>query len=144
MFNHIHSGSDRLAEWRRLRHDSTLKTPEQIVERFGKVTTRSRYLDYYTPSSWPNVFELVQEGMLDQTALTLVLVATLDNFGFINTEEVRIDVISNHITGSEGAVFVHEGKCYNFIPGEIVTEEYLKENSTCYDTFIITKDKLFT
>ena len=143
MFNPRHSGpSERLAEWRQIRKSNSASA-KQIIEQFGNVEIQQRYLDFYTPDSWPNVFEIVQEGWFDQTGLTLVMLATLHHLGFVNTDDIQINVISNHITGVEGAVFVYQGHCYNFMPGEIVSEEYMQEHSTKYDSFIITKDKLF-
>lgn len=144
MFNHTQNESGRLAEWRQLRNDNTIKTPLQVAEQFGKINMRQRYMDFYTPQSWPNVFEIVQEGLFDQTGITLVLAATLNHFEFIKTEELQFDVISNHITGSEGAVLVYDGNCYNFLPGEVVSLEFMNANSTRYDRIIITKDKLLS
>lgn len=143
MFNNTHCGASRLSEWRKVRRDKNITTPQLLIDRFAEINMQQRYLDFYTPESWPGVFEIVNDGIFDQTGITLIMAATMDQFGFINADTYTIPVISNHITGTEGAVLLYDNFCYNFLPGEIVTEQYMRDNSTIYDTHIITKDNLF-
>ena len=144
MFTHTQSGSERLAIWRGLRQDSTITTPQDVVSAFASMVPETRYLDFYTPNSWPTVFELVEEGMFCNSAITLVMAATLDYFGFISSDELRLDAISSHVTNEQGIVLIHQELVYNFIPGQIVSYQYLAENSTRYDSHIIAIDKLYS
>ena len=125
------SGSERLSIWRNVRqktHNNIL----EVLEDFSKIEPLSRYLDYYTPSSWPNPFEIVNEGYLCQSGVTLVLLSTLINKGFISKDTIQLPVISNNITGTSGLVIYDRDFVYNFTPGEIVSWEYVKENSTVF------------
>ena len=131
MFHKNLSGSERLNIWRNVRQ----KTPSNIVEvlhDFSTIEPLSRYLDYYTPSSWPNPFQIVNEGYLCQSGITLVLLSTLINKGFISKDTIQLPVISNNITGTSGLVIYDRESVYNFTPGEIVSWEHVKENATVF------------
>jgi len=131
MFHKNLSGSERLSIWRNVRqktHNNIL----EVLEDFSKIEPLPRYLDYYTPSSWPNPFEIVNEGYLCQSGVTLVLLSTLINKGFISKDTIQLPVISNNITGTSGLVIYDRDFVYNFTPGEIVSWEYVKENSTVF------------
>lgn len=143
MFTNTQDGSERLCAWRDLRHNRDKLSLEQVLAKFESIKLKSRYLDYYTPSSWPGVFEIVQDGYFCQSGLTLVIATTLHHLGFINTNELQLHAISNHITGADGLVLEHNGYYYNFIQGTAVTVEYAKEHSTRYDSYIIAVDNLF-
>jgi hypothetical protein len=131
MFHKNLSGSERLNIWRNVRQ----KTHSNIVEvlhDFSTIEPLSRYLDYYTPSSWPNPFEIVNEGYLCQSGITLVLLSTLINKGFISKDTIQLPVISNNITGTSGLVIYDREAVYNFTPGEIVSWKYVQENATIF------------
>ena len=141
MFLKTHSPTDRLKIWRDIRQKEYL-SPETLIEEFTDIKILPRYLDYYTPSSWPTPFEIISEGYLCQTGVTILLTATLINKGFITSEELVFPVISNNITGDSGAVLLDESGVYNFTPGKIESWEFVKENSTIYQTHKLTKDRL--
>ena len=143
MFTRTQDGSDRLKVWRNFRKRTDITTAEQIAEAFDQIKPLPRYLDFYTPESWPNVFDIVQEGQLCTSGITLILASTLHYFGFISTDKIKLVAISNHINGSDGLVLVHQGLCYNFIPGQIVTEQYMIDNCVRFHEHIITSHKLF-
>lgn len=143
MFTRTQHGSERLAQWRQFRQRTNV-TAEQVVEAFASTPLDQRYLDYYTPDTWPSVFEIVEEGMFCQSGLTLVIASTLLYFNIIKTDTIVLKAISNHITGDDGLVLVVDGKVYNFLSGQITSEQYLQDNSTCYDTHIITATKLYS
>lgn len=144
MFTATQNSEERLQAWRKFRRTVDQHTTElDIVQAFADVKVQSRYIDYYTPEDWPGVFDIVSNGYFCQTGLTLVLTATLHNLGFINSDKLSFIMVSNNITGCDGAVLVHDHKCYNFLPGEIVTEDFAKENSVQFSKAIITPDKLF-
>jgi len=131
MFHKNLSGSERLNIWRNVRQ----KTHSNIVEvlhDFSTIEPLSRYLDYYTPSSWPNPFEIVNEGYLCQSGITLVLLSTLINKGFISKDTIQLPVISNNITGTSGLVIYDREAVYNFTPGEIVSWKYVQDNATIF------------
>ena len=103
-----------------------------LLEDFASIEMLPRYLDYYTPKSWPNPFEIVNEGYLCQSGVTLVLLSTLINKGFISEDIIQLPVISNNITGTSGLVIYDRDLVYNFTPGEIVSWEYVQENATVF------------
>ena len=131
MFHKNLSGSERLNIWRNVRQKSH-KNIIEVLEDFASIETLPRYLDYYTPNSWPNPFEIVNEGYLCQSGVTLVLLSTLINKGFISEDTIQLPVISNNITGTSGLVIYDRDLVYNFTPGEIVSWEYVQENATVF------------
>jgi hypothetical protein len=131
MFHKNLSGSERLNIWRKVRqkpHNNII----EVLEDFASIEMLPRYLDYYTPKSWPNPFEIVNEGYLCQSGVTLVLLSTLINKGFISEDIIQLPVISNNITGTSGLVIYDRDLVYNFTPGEIVSWEYVQENATVF------------
>lgn len=144
MFAPRQTGEQRLQSWRNLRHSAHIASPQDVVDYFSTAPLKPRYIDFYTPESWPSVFEIVQEGMFCYSGVCLVLASTLWYFKLINQETLRFDVISNHTSGDTGLVLVDNARCYNFLPGEIVTAQHLEENSTLYDSHIIAPDKVFS
>lgn len=143
MFLKTHSEADRLAVWRRFRQDFPSNgTAQDVVRAFGSIKPLTRYVDYYLPENWPSSFEIVKDGMLCPSGITLVIASTLLHLKLINAELLRFDVISNHITGTMGLVLVYNGEYYNFLPGEIVSAEFAEANSTCFTKHIITSHKL--
>jgi hypothetical protein len=131
MFRKNLSGSERLHIWRNVRQ-KTHSDIIDVLEEFATIDTLPRYLDYYTPSSWPSPFEIVNEGYLCQSGVTLILLSTLINKGFISKDTIQLPVISNNITGTSGLVIYDRESVYNFTPGEIVSWDYVKENSTVF------------
>lgn len=144
MFTATQNSEERLQAWRKFRRTVDQHTTElDVVQAFADVKVQSRYIDYYTPEDWPGVFDIVSNGYFCQTGLTLVLTATLHNLGFINSDKLSFIMVSNNITGCDGAVLVYDNKCYNFLPGEVVAVDYAVKNSVRFSSAIITPDKLF-
>lgn len=143
MFRKTQTGSERLSVWRKFRQDFPKNgTAESVIKSFSEVKLERRSLDYYTLESWPSPFEIVNEGLLCQSGLTLIIASTLVNLKLIKSDQYQFDVVSNHITGTDGLVFVFEGFVYNFLPDSIVTVEFYEQNSTKFSSHIITADKL--
>ncbi len=136
MFYKGQSESDRLSAWRKLRQQE-FNSIEELLHEFSEIKILDRYIDYYTPKSWPNVFEIVNDGYFCQTGLTLVLFATMINKGFISEGEYSMPVISNNNTGTVGAVLKVDNLIYNFYTDRAVDVEYVKENSVHFQTHII-------
>ena len=141
MFLKTHSPQDRLNVWREVRQKD-FSSVQDLVSEFSDIKLLSRYLDYYTPKNWPTPFEIVSEGYLCYSGVTLILTATLINKGFITCDELLFPVISNNITGESGIVLLNEDKVYNFTPGDIVSWDFVKENSTIFQTHKIDIKKL--
>jgi hypothetical protein len=51
-------------------------------------------------------------------------------------------VISNNINGDSGIVLLDNDNVYNFTPGKIESWEYVKDNSTVFQTHKLDKNKL--
>ena len=131
MFHKNLSGSERLSIWRNVRQ-KTHSNIVEVLQDFSTIEPLSRYLDYYTPSSWPNPFEIVNEGYLCQSGITLVLLSTLIIKGFISKDTIQLPVISNNITGTSGLVIYERDAVYNYTPGEIVSWKYVQDNATIF------------
>jgi hypothetical protein len=143
MFTKTQNSSERLAAWRKFRQEFPVNgTTQHVIDAFANTKIERRILDYYTPETWPSPFEIVNEGIFDQSGLTLVIASTLVNLELIKTKECQFDVVSNHITGSDGLVFVFDNLVYNFLQDSAVTLEYCKENSTRFSRHIIAVDKI--
>ena len=143
MFRKTHTGSERLAAWRKFRQDFPKNgTVADVVKAFSEIKIERRNIDYYTPESWPIPFEIVSEGLFCQSGVTLVLASTLVNLQLTKSEKYQFDVVSNHITGTDGLVFVFEGLVYNFLPDRVVTVDFCENNSTKFSSHIIAADKL--
>ena len=141
MFHKHHTSNERLQLFRDFRHQSP--DANTVVEAFANVDTKTRYVDYYTPDTWPGLFDIISEGMFCQSGLTLIMAGTLHHLGLTKTPDLNFVAISNHITGKDGLVLMDGGNCYNFLPGEVVSEQFAKENSITLDEHIIQPDKLF-
>ena len=133
MFLKTHNSTDRLKIWRDIRQKNYL-SPNDLVKEFSDIKILSRYLDYYTPNSWPNPFEIVSEGYFCQTGVTILITATLINKNFITNSKLLFPVISNNITGDSGIVLLDNNKVYNFMPGKIEEWDFVKENATVFQT----------
>ena len=59
MFLKTHSYTDRLSIWRNVRQN-TYDSAEDLIKEFTDIKKVPRYLDYYTPNSWPNPFEIIR------------------------------------------------------------------------------------
>lgn len=133
MFLKTHNSTDRLKIWRDIRQKNYLSA-EDLIKEFSDIKILSRYLDYYTPNSWPNPFEIVTEGYFCQTGVTILMTATLINKNFITNSKLLFPVISNNITGDSGIVLLDNNKVFNFSPGKIEEWDFVKENATVFQT----------
>ncbi len=57
MFEKHTTVATRLEQYRELRTSKLSK--DNILEQFSEVKPRSRYIDYWTPKSWPKPFEII-------------------------------------------------------------------------------------
>ena len=119
MFEKTSDVTRRLNQWRELRHNAT--SEEEVLEAFSQVKILPRYLDYWTPKTWPNPFVIVEEGYFCATGIAILLYQTLGHLKFLNPAETQWKVISNHVTGNDGAVFITNGRMYNLNPERSVS-----------------------
>ena len=104
MFEQHTTAESRIIQWRKLRQNA--KTEQDVLKQFAKIKILPRYLDYWTPKTWPNPFIIVEEGYFCATGIAILLYQTLGHLKFLNPGETQWKVISNHVTGNDGAVFL--------------------------------------
>ena len=141
MFLKTQTSEDRLRIWREVRQKN-FSTEQEILNEFSEIKILSWYLDYYTPSSWPTPFEIVSEGYLCCSGVTILITVILINKGFITSDQLLFPVISNNTTGDSGIVLLNNDNVYNFTPGKIESWEYVKDNSTIFQIHKLDKNKL--
>jgi hypothetical protein len=132
----------RLQGWRNVRSQN-FSTAAEVASQFINIETVDRYIDCYSPDTWPSPFEIIHEGVFCPTSVTLILSATLFYLQFLESSDIIFPVISNNIDGSTGIVLQSEGLVYNFLPGEVVTEQYMRENCTVYQVHTLKTHELF-
>ncbi len=135
MFEQHTTAESRIIQWRKLRQNA--KTEQDVLDQFAKIKILPRYLDYWTPKTWPNPFVIVEEGYFCATGIAILLYQTLGHLNFLNPTETQWKVISNHVTGNDGAVFITNGRMYNLNPERSVS---LAESDDLYITLIDYKD----
>ena len=140
MFFKNHSPNDRLSIWRNLRQKE-FNTSKDLIAEYKDIKVLSRYIDYYTPKSWPNPFEIVSEGYFCHSGVTLLITSHLLHQNFISSNEIQLPVISNNIDGTHGLVLVDNNDVYNFVPGKIIDLDYVKENSTIFTVHKLAKNQ---
>lgn len=131
MFPKSSTSKERLQIWRDIRQKEHSSLEDLLLD-FSNIKLESRYLDYYTPNSWPTPFEIVSEGYLCQSGVTLILTATLIYKNFLSEQEILLPVISNNVSGNTGLVVLNNNQVYNFNQGEICSWDYVKEHSTIF------------
>ena len=72
-------GNDRLTEWKRFRDSLEVsQTPfEDVVNLWSKAPFVSPFLDPSRPDTWPDPWHLVLDGKLDDLAISLGMLYTL-------------------------------------------------------------------
>ena len=133
MFEKTSDVTRRLNQWRELRQNAT--SEEAVLEAFSEVKILPRYLDYWSPDSWPKAFDIVENGYFCATGIAIVLYQTLGHLKYLNPTETSWKVISNHVTGNDGAVFIHAEKVYNLTPGHTNSLDDLMAHSITLKDF---------
>jgi hypothetical protein len=133
--------SERLSAWRDLRHRRH-KSLDELVLEFANVKSVPRYLDYYTPSTWPSPFEIVSDGIFDVSGVAIIIAATACYKKLTNPAQLCFDVISNHVNGDVGLYFRDSNRYINFVSGQISSAEFVQENGTLFDQYILTYQQL--
>ena len=109
----------RLVQFRSIRKNAN--TEKDVLEAFSTVKIHSRYLDYYSPKSWMKPFEIIEIGYFCTTGISILMYNILSNLKFIEPCRTSWKVISNHVTGNDGAVFITNGRMYNLNPERSVS-----------------------
>jgi len=143
MFVKTQTPEQRLSTWRDIRNKNH-SSIEEVLEDFASIKLVSRYLDYYTPKSWPTPFEIVSEGYFCLSGVTLVLASTLVYKNFLFEDKIIYPVISNNINGTSGLVILHDNLVYNFTPSKIDTWDYVQENSTVFQIHNLQNNKILS
>ena len=60
MFEQHTTAESPIIQWRKLRQNA--ETEQDVLDQFAKIKILPRYLDYWTPKTWPNPFVIVEEG----------------------------------------------------------------------------------
>ena len=94
-------GIDRLTEWRNFREQlETSSTPlNDVAELWANAPFVSTYLDPKSPKTWPDPWHLVIDDRLDDLAITLGMLYTLnltERFKTADFEIRRIEDIDPH------------------------------------------------
>ena len=82
MFEQHTTAESRIIQWRSLRQSA--KTEQDVLNKFANIKILPRYLDYWTPKTWPNPFVIVEEGYFCATGIALLLYQTLGHLKFLN------------------------------------------------------------
>jgi len=127
MFEKHTTVETRLEQFRELRKSNL--SMNAVVERFGVIKPCNRYLDYWTPESWPKPFDLIEQGHFDTTAISILMYQTLGHLNYLKPELVSWEVISNNMNGKDGAVFTYKRMMYNLDPikaieSHVATDHY--------------------
>ncbi len=87
------TAEERIAKWRELReHISNLTEEEQInniAEFFATVPIGSRCIDFYTPESWPNPWELLYHKLFCTNSISLLIYHTL----CVSLDKDRVEIL---------------------------------------------------
>ena len=137
------SSSNRLQSWRDIRNKH-YPSVDALIKQFPYANHTARFIDFYTPVSWPSAFEIVSDGQFCQSGITIVMALSLHHAGFITGEELLFPVINNNTNGNVGLVLEYEGLIYNFAEGKIVTRQEMVENSTRYTSHEVKIKHLFS
>ena len=89
----------RLDSWREFRKLHASSSPETIVESFDLVKYDSNNFDYYTPTSWPDCWDILTDKLFCYSGVNLLLFDTLTSLGKICYNDANWHIINNHFTG---------------------------------------------
>ena len=126
MFEKHTTVATRLEQYRELRTSKLSKS--KILEHFGEIKPRSRYIDYWTPKSWPKPFEILEHGYFCTTGISILLYQLLGHLDYLNPYETEWKVISNNMNGRDGAVFMYNDKMFNLDPMSAVNCDVAKQH----------------
>ena len=128
----------RLEQFRAVRKSNL--SMDAVIQEFATIKPENRYIDYWTPKSWPKPFEILEHGYFCTTGISILLYQLLGHLDYLNPHETEWKVISNNMNGFDGAVFIHNENMYNLdtskpVPIDIA-EDYYVELATLKNLYI--------
>lgn len=89
---------------------------DAVIQEFATIKPENRYIDYWTPKTWPNAFEIIEQGHFCTTGISILMYQTLGHLKYLKPEGTTWKVISNNMNGKDGAVFMYDNKMFNLDP----------------------------
>jgi hypothetical protein len=126
MFEKHTTLENRLEQYRAVRKSNL--SLDAVLQEFASINPQSRYIDYWTPKTWPNAFEIIEFGYFCTTGISILMYQTLGHLNYLKPEGTTWKVISNNINGRDGAVFMYNEKMFNLDPMSAVNVDVAQEH----------------
>ena len=126
MFEKHTTLENRLEQYRAVRKSNL--SLDAVLQEFDSINPQSRYIDYWTPKTWPNAFEIIEFGYFCTTGISILMYQTLGHLNYLKPEGTTWKVISNNINGRDGAVFMYNEKMFNLDPMSAVNVDVAQEH----------------
>ena len=121
MLDKITNPQQRISIWRDYKNGRP--TIKNVLQYIDSIEAIDRTFDYYTPSTWPTPWEILDQSMFCVSGKAILLYHTLAQLEYIDTRNVRWIVAENKEIYQEGLVFF-DGLCYyNILPNTSVNIE---------------------
>ena len=126
MFEKHTTLENRLEQYRAVRKSNL--SLDAVLQEFASINPQSRYIDYWTPKTWPNAFEIIEFGYFCTTGISILMYQTLGHLNYLKPEGTTWKVISNNINGRDGAVFMYNEKMFNLDPMSAINIDVAKQH----------------
>lgn len=87
------SPENRIAKWKNFRDEIFDLEGEELLNKtaefFADVPIGSRYIDYYTPATWPTPWEILYDKLFCQNTVSLLIYDTLS----LQMDKERVEMI---------------------------------------------------
>jgi len=138
LLDKVTNPQQRISIWRDYKNGRP--TIKNVLQYIDSIETIGRTFDYYTPSTWPTPWEILDQGMFCVSGKAILLYHTLAQLKYIDTRNVRWLVVENKEIWQEGLVFF-DGVCYyNILPNTSVNIQNFDNYITVRE--IIRQEKL--
>jgi|TARA_B110000444_G_C18717740_1_gene536907 hypothetical protein len=138
LLDKVANPQQRISIWRD--YKSGRPSRKNVLQYIYSIEPINRTFDYYTPSTWPTPWEILDQGMFCVSGKAILLYHTLAQLEYIDTSKVRWLVAENKEIFHEGLVFF-DGLCYyNILPNTSVNIENFDNYITVRE--IIRQEKL--
>ena len=126
MFEKHTTLENRLEQYRAVRKSNL--SLDAVLQEFASINPQSRYIDYWTPKTWPNAFQIIELGYFCTTGISILMYQTLGHLNYLKPEGTTWKVISNNINGRDGAVFMYNEKMFNLDPMSAVNIDVAQQH----------------
>ena len=126
MFEKHTTLENRLEQYRAVRKSNL--SLDAVLQEFSSINPQGRYIDYWTPKTWPNAFEIIEFGYFCTTGISILMYQTLGHLNYLKPEGTTWKVISNNINGRDGAVFMYNEKMFNLDPMSAINIDVAKQH----------------